>query len=180
MSEQAPPAEPAEPAAPAATPDEGQEPDTGSDLAAEVEKWKTHARKHEERAKANSDAAKELAELKKQSMSEQEKAVDQAKAEARAAALAEFGGKVAAAEVRAAAAGRLSTDQINALLENLNVARFLDDSGEVDRSKVDAFIDGIAPKSENGRVPNLGQGVRQPSASAPDLNSLIHAAVRGR
>jgi Domain of unknown function (DUF4355) len=47
--------------------------DTEPDLAAEAAKWRELARKHERRAKENSDAAKELAEIKQAGMSEQEK-----------------------------------------------------------------------------------------------------------
>lgn len=135
--------------------------DTAPDLAAEVEKWKKQARKHEERAKANATAAQELDTLRQQSMTEQERAVDEARTEARASALAEVGGRVAAAEIRAAAAGRMAPEQLDVLLDGLNVTRFLDESGEVDRDKVAAFVDGIAPKTTDDQsFPDLGQGTR--------------------
>ncbi|WP_051432595.1 hypothetical protein [Promicromonospora kroppenstedtii] len=47
---------------------------TAEDLAAQLEEWKGHARKHEDKAKANAKAATELAELKRSSMSDAEKA----------------------------------------------------------------------------------------------------------
>lgn len=46
----------------------------GSDLAAELEKWKALSRQNEERAKANAEKAKKLDELEKANMSELEKA----------------------------------------------------------------------------------------------------------
>lgn len=52
---------------------------TGTDPAAEVEKWKSLARKHESAAKANSAAAKRLAELEDANKSELEKLADQLK-----------------------------------------------------------------------------------------------------
>jgi hypothetical protein len=142
------------------------EPDTGDqggpDLTAEVEKWKAQARKHEERAKANAKAAQELDEFRKQSMSETEKAIELARTEGRREALTEAGGKVAAAEIRAAATGRMNDEQVSTLLENVNLARFVDDAGEVDRDAVVAFVDGIAPQpTEQPTVPvDLGQGAR--------------------
>lgn len=144
-------------------PAEEAKPDTGVDLTSEVEKWKSLARKHEEKAKANADAAKELEKVRQQSMTETEKAVSEAFAKGRSEGLSEGGAKVARAEVRAAAAGRLDADQVATLLDGLNLAAFLGDDGEVDQAKVAAFIDGIAPKPDPDKpaaFPDLGQGVR--------------------
>lgn len=52
---------------------------TATDPGAEVEKWKSLARKHESQAKANSAAAKRLAELEDANKSELEKLSDQLK-----------------------------------------------------------------------------------------------------
>lgn len=133
------------------------------DLPAEVEKWKGLAHKHEKRAKDNAEAAKQLEQFKQQSMTDTEKAIEQARAEARADALAESGGKVAKAELRAAAAGRLDAEALDMLLDGINLAKFLDEDGEVDAVKVQAFMDGIAPKSETTTAVaalDLGQGAR--------------------
>ena len=51
---------------------EGMQP--GTDLAAELEKWKTESRKWEKRSKTNSDAAAKLKEIEQKNMSELEKA----------------------------------------------------------------------------------------------------------
>lgn len=51
---------------------EGMQP--GTDLAAELEKWKTESRKWEKRSKENSQAANRLKEIEQQNMSELEKA----------------------------------------------------------------------------------------------------------
>lgn len=151
--------------APVEMPD-ATEPDTGdvTDWAAEAEKWKTQARKHEERAKANAKAAKELEEFRQQSMTEAERAIEQARTEARREALSEVGGKIAAAEIRAAATGRMSSEQVSTLLDNVNLARFISDDGEVDRDAVAAFVEGIAPQPiETAPIrPDLGQGARNP------------------
>ena len=142
------------------------EPDTGdqgADLAAELEKWKAQARKHEERAKANATAAKELEKFRQQTMSDTEKAIEQARNEGRQRTLVEVGGKLAAAEVRAAATGRMSEEQIDTLLEGLNLSRFVGDDGEIDRAAVVKFVDGIAPQPTEQSatsVVDLGQGTR--------------------
>ena len=153
-------------------------PDTGTeqpDLKAELDKWKSQARKHEERAKANAQAAKELDQFKQATMSETEKAVAQAKAEGRMEALRDTGGKLAAAEIRAAAAGRLTQKQLDALLDGTNLAAFVDDDGEVDRAKVSKYVEGIAPAAEaprNNGFPDLGQGARG-TTGAGDMNAMI-------
>lgn len=185
MSDTAPADAPNEPTD-AAT-DDASEPDTGDqadDLTAELDKWKAQARKHEERAKANAKAAQELEEFRKQSMTETERAIEQARIEGRQQTLAEVGSKVAAAEVRAAATGRMSAEQIATLLDGLNLARFVGEDGEVDSAAVAQFVDGIAPpKDDTAPSPlDLGQGNRGTGAgpAKTDMDSLLRAAVTGR
>lgn len=146
----------------------GESPVTGdlTDWKAESDKWKDLARKHEERAKANASASKELETLRQQSMSDQEKAVAQAKAEGMAEGLAAGAAKVVAAEIRAAAAGRMTGEQLQALLEGINLVAFIGTDGEVDEAKVARFVDGIAPAPDEEQretrqgFPDLGQGAR--------------------
>jgi hypothetical protein len=140
---------------------------TGDDPVAEVERLRVElqkARKWEERAKANAKAAKELEEFRQQSMTEAERAIEQARTEARREALTEVGAKVAAAEIRAAATGRMSGEQLATLLDNVNLARFIGDDGEVDRDAVSSFVEGIAPPPAEQVAPrvDLGQGTRNP------------------
>lgn len=134
--------------------------ETGTDTAAELTKWKDLARKHEDRAKTNAAAAKELDELKKSSMTEQQKAVETAKAEARADTLREVGGKLAEASIRVAAAGR-SVD-VDALIEGIDAAKFLDDAGDPDTKAITAWVDKVAPVSDDKPNPrrDLGLGAR--------------------
>ena len=107
--------------------------------------------------------------------------VAEAKAAARAEALAEVGSKLVSAEIRAAAAGRLEAMALDALISALDARRFITDEGEPDRDAIAAFIEGIAPKpQDDGRSPllDLGQGARggdNPSAALngdPLLNSV--------
>lgn len=158
-----------------ATSDTGATTDTdaaGGDDAAELAKWKAQARKHEERAKANATAARELEALRASTMSEQEKAVAKARDEGKAEALKTVGAKLAAAELKAAAAGRLDADQLAAAVEHLNLESFLDTDGDVDAKKVAAFIDGIAPKPGDDdptrRQRDLGQGPRGGTTKTAD------------
>lgn len=146
------------------------------DWKAEAEKWQALAKKNESRAKANAEAAKELEQVRQQSMSDTEKAVAQAKLDGRAEAMALVGAKLASAEIRAAAAGRLTAEQLETLTEGLNYAVFLDEEGDVDAKKVARFVDGIAPaKAEDNPAPapvfpDLGQGARGSASSTMALN----------
>ena len=173
MSDAAPTADTAGATTEPATADVPTSDDT--DWKAEAEKWSALAKKHEGRAKSNAEAAKELEEFRRQSMTDQEKAVADARAAARAEALTEAGTKVAAAELRAAAAGRMTPEQVDVLLDGLNVARFLDENGDVDRAALVAFIDGIAPASEEKRnqLLDLGQGTRSTSTTPLNGDPLL-------
>jgi hypothetical protein len=139
----------------------------GEDHAAEVEKWKALARKHEDRAKANSSAAKELEQLRQASMSDLEKAVAIARQEARTEALRESGTRLVDASVRLAAAGR-GVD-VDALLDGLDRNRFLTDEGEPNEKAILQWVDRLVPKPDTGSrpFPDLGQGSR---AAALPLN----------
>lgn len=156
-----------------------QQPDTGNDapdteaLRAEAEKWKALARKHEDRARENASAARELGELKRSQMNEQERAVQVARDEARVEVVREFGARLVDAKFEAGAAGRTVNGKpldVVALLEGVNRAYYLTESGEVDADKVTRFLDGIAPKpdeqSQNPRFPDLGQGRRTSSKTS--------------
>lgn len=137
------------------------------ELQAIIDKERQTARDAEKARKA---AVKELDDLRQKTMTADEKTVADAKAEGRAAALVEVGGKVARAEIRAAAAGRLDADALNVLLDGIDVAKFIDDNGEVDAAKVTAFVNGITPEPDETTVDktfvDLGQGARGSNANA--------------
>lgn len=163
-------------------PPQAPSPAQDTDWKAEAEKTLREARKWEERAKANNNAAKELEQLRKASMSDQEKAVETARNEARTETLRTVGGRLVDAEVRVAAAGR--NVDVDALLEGLDRARFLTDDGEPDSKAIAGWVDRVAPKSDQGTqkpsYPDLGQGRRQatpqPSvASGAALYAAKHA-----
>ena len=113
------------------------------DQAAEVEKWKSLARKNEERAKANAAAAKKLREVERAAMDEQERAVDEARTTAEQEAARKYGSRIVAAEVRAAAAGR--DLDVDALLDAVAPTRFLTEDGDVDQDAISQWVDRIAP-----------------------------------
>lgn len=150
--------------------------DKPEDKDAEIEKWKNLARKHEDRAKTNSGAAKELEELKQRTMTDQEKAVEAAKAEGRLEALKVTGARLVDAEVRAAAAGRKV--DVAALLDGLDRSRFIGDDGEPDTDAIKAWVEKVAPEAASGK-PDLGQGSRgNGKGGGTDMNTLIRERMR--
>lgn len=117
------------------------------DWKAAADKWRALARKWEARAKVNVAAAEELADLRARSAG----AVEQAKATARALAFAEMAEPLAAGEIRAAAAGRLTETQTATLLDSLDLTFYIRDDGDVDTAKVRTLIDAIAPPTDPAR-----------------------------
>lgn len=133
--------------------------ETVDSLRAEREKWKAESRKQEQRAKANAAAAKELDKVREANLTETEKAVAAARTEGRTEGLRQGSSRIVAAEIRAAAAGR--SVNVDALLEGVDTARFIDDDGDVDTKAIGAWVDKVAPAGEQRpRTPDLGQGAR--------------------
>lgn len=126
--------------------------------------WKHHARQHEAKAKARDDydAIKaELDTLKAATLTDAEKAVEEARTAARAEGERAATDKYAAALVKAKIEGALAgkqfpADQIGGHVEFLDASKFLAANGEVDADKVQQYIDSIAPK----QWPDMGGGRR--------------------
>lgn len=110
----------------------------------------------------------ELDKIRAASMSEQEKAVAEAKAEGAKTAAEEarrtFGGRLVDAELKAALAGRqLDDKQRTALLSRLDRTQFLSDDGEVDVKAVTEWADDVAP----ARKPTSFDGGPRGGAAKP-------------
>jgi hypothetical protein len=120
--------------------------------------WKHQSRKHEERSKAFDGLTPEtLASLREKAdqhdalerelMSDKDKAIATARDEAAAETTAKFAEKLVKAEFKSASAGRLDADRLNNILAPLDLTRFLDKNGDVDETKVAAYVDSVAPKA---------------------------------
>ena len=138
--------------------------DTLADPVAEAEKWKTLARKHEERAKANAKAVTELEDLKKSMLTEQERAIEDAKRESRQQTVAEYSGKLVDAKLQAALNGR--TLDANAIL-SFDKSTFIAESGDVDEDAIAQWVESNT-KIQETVYPDLAQGQR---GSTQALNS---------
>lgn len=148
-----------------------------TDWKAEAEKYKALSRKHEGRAKENATAAKERDELRKQSMSDQERAVEEASAKARTEERVRLAGKLARQGFLAAAAGRMPNAA--GVADDLNLSKYVGEDGEIDEKGLAELVDRLAPakpeakadpepesKPKNGR--GFDQGARGTGAGQKD------------
>jgi hypothetical protein len=149
--------------------------------------WRYHSRKHEQRVESMKDydelkrKATEYDALAAASRTEHERAVDDARAQARAEATADMGVRIARERVvaRLMARGRAEEDATQ-VANDLNLSAYVTDRGDVDGEGITALIDRIAPKtSEPPRAPDMGQGRRTPTAaSGVDAGREMFAARR--
>ncbi|TYB50243.1 hypothetical protein FXF51_56805 [Nonomuraea sp. PA05] len=138
--------------------------------------WKAMARQWERRAKENSKAADDLAKLKQQSMSDQEKAVEQARVEGRTEAAREHGKQLAEAQFDAALA-RKGLDLGDAA-DLIDKSRFVNDDGTVDKdaiAKAVAKLAKLTPKTPSSSGGDFGGGNGQ-GAPPKNLREQIREA----
>lgn len=126
--------------------------------------WKHHARKWENRATGREDyddVKAELDRLKRERMSDQDKAVEDAKRTAREEALREFGPKAVETMLTGILTARgIKDDEVKAQLEFVNLSKFLTPKGEVDTEKVNNYVQGVAPGRSSQQWPDMGGGRR--------------------
>lgn len=126
-----------------------------------------------EERRARKAAEAELAKVRKASMTEQERAVADAKASGAAEASKASAPALVRAELRAAAAeAGVPRDALVGFLEYADLSRFVSDSGEVDDKAISAAVKRLG--GGNGRA-NFDGGARGKSATPNDMNSLIRA-----
>jgi hypothetical protein len=162
--------------------------DAGTDTGAETTNWRAEAekyrdlmRKEEAKAKASD---KELAKLRRESMTESERAVAEAVATARAETASEvttrLGGRLVVAEIRGAVAGRLPAEAVDALTQRLDLSTFMTDDGDVNADAVRDFAAQIAPDVHvPPSFPDLGQGARA-SGNGAAMNDPLLRDLKGK
>ena len=103
--------------------------------------WKAEARKHEKEAKA---AKAELDKAVKSQMSDQEKAVAQARDEGKAEATSAAAQRLAGAEIKAALAGVVPVEKIAEIVDDTKLEKYIGEDGEPDVAKIAALRDRYA------------------------------------
>jgi hypothetical protein len=171
----APPAPAPAPATPPAEPtsgDLGFPKDTApADMTADQRAayWQHRSRQNERLANSRADydeikaRAARADELEAANATETEKAIKAARDEAAAETLRTTAPRLVRAEFRAAAKGVLTDEQRDALLEDLDLSKYLTDRGEVDEEKVAKKVAAFAPAAParpGTPRPDPGQGAR--------------------
>lgn len=129
--------------------------------------------KHHDDYKAKAEQYDSLAAA---SQTDQERAV----ADAERAATLKAVPRIVRAEFKAEArAAGLGTEQLNALLEDLDLTKYATDDGEADEDKIARKVKALAPV-QNDPPPDFGQGKRGGNGKTKDMNRVIReAAGRG-
>jgi len=123
--------------------------------------------------KARQALERQLQELQTAQLSDQERAVAEAEARGRSAASAEFSQILAAAEIRAQLAGVVPDP--SAIVDDLNLSKYLDEGGTVDMEKVAALREryvALIPAAGQPAPPSVPTGPRGGNGAAISLDQL--------
>lgn len=138
----------------------------------QVAYWQHQARKHESTAKSRADydalrqKAEQFDQIQREQMTPSERALEDARREARESALREAATTTVAAYFAAEAAGRSVNGQpldVDGFLEDVDLSKYLTDDGKPDRDRIKQRLDRFAPAGTpaTGRWPDMGQGRRE-------------------
>lgn len=105
-------------------------------------------------------------------MSDHEKALTEAEQRGRSAAQQAVGSRLAKAEFRAAAAGKVSAEALDGFLEYADLSRFVSDDGEPDEKAIANAIKKLGGAVDKTRT-NFDGGARSSADKPSDMNSLI-------
>ena len=142
-----PPADPPKPADPAKPPADPEVTDWKAEAErrqAEIEKHQALSRKHEQRAKENAEKAKQFDALKRETQTETERAVSDARAEGEKAAAERYRSAIARHALNAVAAQE-QRKVSEAAVGRMNLADLVDDDGTVDEAALKEIVAGFAP-----------------------------------
>lgn len=136
--------------------------------------WRAQARKHEAQVKAWGDypqlqaRSAQYDQLLAATQTEQQRAVAEAEARGRQAAMAENGTQLAEAWLRSAIGTRLPREQADALVAGANLQGFVAAGGQgVDTDKVFAYVNAVVPyqvpQAQQVALPPAAGGVQYPA-----------------
>lgn len=156
------------------------------DWKAEAEKWQNMARKHEERAKKDAGAAKELEKLRAAQMSETERIAAEAKQQGLTEAQKAAAPRLVRAEMRVAAVeAGLGKEALDGFLEYADLTKFVGEDGEPDTDAIAKAVARLAPAQpaedarRPGPRPDLSQGSsnNHMALNSDALTDALRAAV---
>ncbi len=138
--------------------------------------WKAESRKWEQRAKDNNAAAKDAERQRLAAMNESDRALSEAESKGRTAAAQEYGKRLARSEFDAAAGRRNPDVDIAAVLEFVDLGRFVGDDGEPDAKAIKAAVERLVPAPVNG-PPQFDGGARTTPPPSQGMNELLRQAA---
>lgn len=138
--------------------------------------WKAEARKWEARAKENSGAAKAAEKARLDAMSEQERAIEEAKQSARTEVATTYGKRLARTEFDALAGRRNPDFDTASALEFVDLGKFLSEDGEPDTKAITAAVERLVPAPTDG-PPSFDGGTRTPPPAQQGMTGLIRKAA---
>jgi hypothetical protein len=117
--------------------------------------------------KEHTRASKELDDVRKSQLSDQERLLEETKEETRRAVRLEFAEKLVEAELKSALKGRTLVG--DAVLE-FSKASFVDESGDIDSDAIVSWVEAHSIQADAPK-PDLGQGARGNKASLAQIRS---------
>lgn len=147
---------------------EGQEPVSFDDLPQETQEEIRKLRRENAnlRVKSREAARKAPPPADGEQPEASKQALQAAEDRGRDSARMEFGIRLAGAEVKAALAGTLTDNQISEVIEDLNLSRFVDDSGEVDSEAIGTLRDKYQALVGKRTTPKVNHGRQGPTVQA--------------
>lgn len=115
-------------------------------------------------------------ELKKKAaaaMTDQERLVSEAEQRGRSAALSAAGTRLAKAELRAAAAGKVAPEALAGFLEYADLARFVGEDGEPDEKAIASAIKKMSSTGPSAGATNYDGGARPAPGRPNNMNDLV-------
>lgn len=171
MGEQVTEVAPAAETTDAAPDQQAEQPDTTD--------WKAEARKWEQRAKENRQAAAELEKARKAQMTEAERAIADAEKRGAQTAAQQYAQRLVRSEFTALARGRNPEYDVAAVLDDLNLARYVSEDGEPDGKALAAAVDRLVPAPERNPRPTGNADLGSRGSDRPhDMNALIRSHIR--
>jgi hypothetical protein len=157
------------------TPTEAPKPVTAEDLA----KVTAALEKERETRKSFERQVKDFDEQRKATMTEAERAVIEAEERGRKSAVSAYGERLARTEFIAEAARRNPGFDAAAVLDDLNLARYIGEDGEPDSKAITAAVGRLVPEGSTGPTPppSFDGGTRQAAASGVSMTQLIRQAA---
>lgn len=155
-----------------------QPPATGDELGdagkKALEAERTRAKEFEKQAK---QLQRELDQQRQASMTEAEKAVAEAEKRGAATASKTFGERLVRSDFTAAAARINPEFDVSAVLDDLNLTKFIGDDGEPESEAIKKAVERLVPPAGGPRPPSFDGGARTTAPAPTGMNQLIRKAA---